>query len=288
MDAFLASHEPVIRLGGFFGVFALMAAWEQYAPCRPLTVPRRLRWTTNLVLAGLNTLLVRAILPVTAAGVAVWAGQRQWGLVHWLGLSQPLAVGLSILALDFVIWGQHRMVHAVPLLWRVHRVHHADLDYDVTTGARFHPFEILLSMTIKLAAVALLGAPVVAVIAFEVLLNATAMFNHGNVRLPGAVDRAVRRVLVTPDMHRVHHSLASDESNTNFGFNLSWWDRLFGTYRAAPRGGQAGVAFGIADHSTVDEVERLPGVLVLPFRREGDGRKRTTAPTGDAVQGLPR
>jgi len=177
-----------------------------------------------------------------------------------------LAVPLAVIALDFVIWLQHVMVHAVPLFWRLHRVHHADPDYDVTTGARFHPLEIVLSMLIKFATIVVLGPPVVAVVIFEVLLNATAMFNHGNIGLPATLDRVLRRVLVTPDMHRVHHSIQDDETNSNFGFNLPWWDRLFGTYRDQPRAGQLGMVIGIRDHADPREVARLDGMLLLPFR----------------------
>jgi len=175
-------------------------------------------------------------------------------------------VPLAVIALDFVIWLQHVMVHAVPLFWRLHRVHHADPDYDVTTGARFHPLEIVLSMLIKFATIVVLGPPVVAVVIFEVLLNATAMFNHGNIGLPATLDRVLRRVLVTPDMHRVHHSIQDDETNSNFGFNLPWWDRLFGTYRDQPRAGQLGMVIGIRDHADPREVARLDGMLLLPFR----------------------
>jgi len=175
-------------------------------------------------------------------------------------------VPLAVIALDFVIWLQHVMVHAVPLFWRLHRVHHADPDYDVTTGARFHPLEIVLSMLIKFATIVVLGPPVVAVVIFEVLLNATAMFNHGNIGLPATLDRVLRRVLVTPDMHRVHHSIEDDETNSNFGFNLPWWDRLFGTYRDQPRAGQLGMVIGIRDHADPREVARLDGMLLLPFR----------------------
>jgi sterol desaturase/sphingolipid hydroxylase (fatty acid hydroxylase superfamily) len=182
-----------------------------------------------------------------------------------------LTVPLAVIAMDFVIWLQHVMVHAVPALWRLHKVHHADLDYDLTTGARFHPIEIGLSMLVKFATIAVLGPPVLAVVIFETLLNATAMFNHGNIRLPAGVDRVLRWFVVTPDMHRVHHSVEDDETNSNFGFNLPWWDRLFGTYRAQPRAGHEQMTIGIHGRRDAHEVARLPGMLMLPFRGEVQG-----------------
>ena len=194
-----------------------------------------------------------------------------WGLLNHFQVPFWIAVPIGVIAMDFVIWLQHVMVHAVPALWRLHRVHHADLDYDVTTGARFHPIEIALSMLIKFATITVLGPPVLAVVIFEVLLNATAMFNHGNIRLPVALDRVLRWVVVTPDMHRVHHSVEDDETNSNFGFNLPWWDRLFGTYRAQPRAGHELMTIGIHGHRDPHEVARLPGMLMLPFRGEVDG-----------------
>ena len=258
-------HETTIRLGFFLAVFGLMALWEVHAPRRRLSVGKTLRWVNNLGLVALNTLILRLVFPAAAVGMATLSAQQGWGLFHYLDAPGVLAIVLSVVAMDFVIWLQHVMVHAVPGLWRLHRVHHADLDYDVTTGARFHPLEILLSMLIKLATVALLGAPVAAVLIFEVLLNATAMFNHANVRLPAAVDRVLRWFVVTPDMHRVHHSVEDDEANSNFGFNLPWWDRLFGTYRDQPRGGHENMSIGIRGYRDPRQVERLPGMLALPF-----------------------
>ena len=214
----------------------------------------------------LNTLLLRLLFPVAAVGLAATAATQGWGLLNHFAVPFWVAVPLAVIAMDLVIWLQHVMVHAVPTLWRLHRVHHADLDYDLTTGARFHPIEIVLSMLIKFATILVLGPPVVAVILFEVILNGMAMFNHGNVGLPEGLDRRLRWVLVTPDMHRVHHSVEADETNSNFGFNLSWWDRLFGTYREAPRAGQVGMTIGIDDHRDPREVDSLPGMLALPFR----------------------
>ena len=267
-EQFVLAHEPTIRLGFFLGVFAVVALWEIAAPRRALTVSKALRWASNLGLVVLNTVLLRLLFPLAAVGVAAFCAENGWGVLNHFQVPFALAIPLAVIALDFVIWLQHVMVHAVPALWRLHRVHHADLDYDVTTGARFHPLEILLSMLIKFATIAVLGPPVVAVVVFEALLNATSMFNHGNIRLPAALDRVLRWVLVTPDMHRVHHSIEDDEANSNFGFNLPWWDRLFGTYRDQPRAGHAGMSIGIRGFTNPSEVDRLDGMLWLPFRGE--------------------
>ncbi|OGB36869.1 MAG: fatty acid hydroxylase [Burkholderiales bacterium RIFCSPHIGHO2_02_FULL_66_10] len=265
-EQFVLSHEPQIRMGFFVGVFALVALWELAAPRRVLKLSRQQRWTANLGIVLLNTVIVRLLFPAAAVGMAALGVEKGWGLLNNYAVPFWLAVPLAVVAMDFVIWLQHVMVHAVPALWRLHRVHHADLDYDLTTGARFHPIEIVLSMGIKFATIALLGAPVLAVVVFEVLLSACAMFNHGNIRLPAALDRALRWFIVTPDMHRVHHSVEDDESNSNFGFNLTWWDRLFGTYREQPRAGQLGMTIGIHGHTDPHEVARLPGMLALPFK----------------------
>ena len=268
MNAFMLQYELAIRLACFFGVFGGVALWEFSAPRRRLTVPRLLRWTNNLALVALNNILVRALFPAAAVGVAAFATRQGWGLFNYYVVPLWMSMLLSVVFLDFVIYLQHIMVHAVPALWRVHRVHHADLDYDVTTGTRFHPIEIVLSMLIKFATIAVLGPPVLAMVIFEVLLNATSMFNHGNLRLPAGLDRVLRWFVVTPDMHPVHHSIEDDEANSNFGFNLPWWDRLFGTYRDQPRAGHLGMTIGIRDHRDPREVARLPGMLLLPFRGE--------------------
>ncbi len=262
----ILAHEAPLRLGFFLGILAVMGLWEVVAPRRPLTVSKPLRWANNLGLVFLNTALVRLIFPAAAVGMAVFATAHGWGLFNHFALPFPLAVILSVVALDFIIYLQHVMFHAVPALWRLHRVHHADLDYDVTTGARFHPIEILLSMLIKFATISVLGPPVVAVVIFEILLNATAMFNHANARLPLQLDRLLRRFVVTPDMHRVHHSIEEDESNCNFGFNLPWWDRLFGTYRAQPRAGHDGMTIGISSIRDPKVCDRLDGMLLIPFK----------------------
>ena len=266
LSDWVLTHEVSIRLGFFFGVFGIVALWELAAPRRTLTVSKPMRWLSNLGLVVLNSVMLRLLFPAAAVGVAVFAGGQGWGLFNYVDSPLWLASIVSVVVMDLVIWLQHVMVHAIPLLWRLHRVHHADPDYDVTTGARFHPLEIILSMLIKFATILLLGPPVVAVVIFEVLLNATAMFNHGNVRLPLRLDRVLRLIVVTPDMHRVHHSVEDDETNSNFGFNLPWWDRLFGTYRAQPRAGHQNMDIGIHGHTDPREVARLPGMLALPFR----------------------
>ena len=267
MESFLLSHEPAVRLGAFLGIFAIIAAWELAAPRRTLLESKALRWTHNLALTVLNSVLMRVALPVATVGVAALAAERGMGLFNLIHVPQPLTILLSVLALDLAIYLQHRMFHAVPLLWRLHRVHHADLDFDVTTGARFHPIEIFLSMLIKFAVILAVGPPAVGVLVFEILLNASSMFNHGNVRFPAAIDRVLRRVVVTPDMHRVHHSIDPRETNSNFGFSLPWWDRLFGTYLAQPREGHEAMTIGIAQFRSPRELW-LDRMLLQPFRSE--------------------
>jgi sterol desaturase/sphingolipid hydroxylase (fatty acid hydroxylase superfamily) len=269
--AWLLSHEIPVRLGIFLGVLALMAAWEVLAPRRALAVSKARRWASNLGIVFLNSALLRIVFPATAVAVAVLAQERGWGLLNQHDVPLALAVVGSVVALDLAIYLQHVMFHAVPALWRLHRMHHADLDFDVTTGARFHPIEILLSMLIKMAAIVVIGPPAVAVMIFEVLLNATAMFNHSNVRLPPAADRLLRLLVVTPDMHRVHHSVEEHETNSNFGFNLSLWDRLFRTYRAQPDAGHERMTIGIRGYRAPKLVSDLPGMLVLPFLGEDTG-----------------
>jgi len=279
MDAFLLTHEVPVRLGIFVGIFATMAVWEVFAPRRALQQRKSMRWTNNLALTVLNSILLRAILPVAAIGVAGFAAERGMGLLNVFPLPYAWALVLSVLVLDVAIYLQHLMFHAVPLLWRLHRVHHADLDFDVTTGARFHPIEIVLSMLIKFAVILVLGPPAVAVLIFEILLNATSMFNHGNVRLPAHFDRVLRWLVVTPDMHRVHHSIDPRETNSNFGFNAPWWDRLFGTYRAQPQAGHDAMTIGIEQFRAPRELW-LDRMLLQPFRADtGDyplGRRRGT------------
>lgn len=265
MADILSSYEPLIRLIAFAGVFALMAAWEIFAPRRHQQIGRSRRWPSNIGVVALDTLLVRLLFPITAIGVALLAEARGWGLFAALNLPQWVAIVLGIVLLDLAIYLQHVLFHAVPALWRLHRMHHADLELDVTTGSRFHPIEILLSMGIKLGVVAALGVPAVAVLIFEVLLNATSMFNHANVSIPASVDRILRWFVVTPDMHRVHHSILTRETNSNFGFNLPWWDYLFGTYRAQPKDGHEGMTIGIRQFRTERDL-RLDQMLIQPLR----------------------
>ena len=264
MSETVLSGEATIRLGFFLGVFAVMALWEGLAPRRGRSVPRRTRWPSNLGIVALNTLVLRLLVPTAAVGVALLGRQHGWGLLNAVALPHWLAVLVSVVCLDLAIYLQHVMVHAVPALWRLHRMHHADLDVDVTTGARFHPAEIILSMIIKMGVVMALGPPAVAVLIFEILLNATSMFNHGNVRMPAKLDRVLRWLVVTPDMHRVHHSIIPRETNSNFGFNLPWWDRLLGTYREQPERGHAGMTIGIEQFRSRRDL-RLDRMLVQPF-----------------------
>ena len=274
----LLVQEPLIRSVFFFGILGIMALWERLSPSRRLSVSKPLRWGSNLGLVVLNTVLLRAGFPLAAVGFAAIAAEQGWGLLNVVALPGWLAILLSVMALDLVIYWQHVMFHALPTLWRLHKVHHADRDFDVTTGLRFHPVEIFLSMGIKIAAIALLGAPPVAVLIFEVLLNATAMFNHGNVSLPRSVDRLLRWVVVTPDMHRIHHSVIVQETNSNYGFNLPWWDYLFGTYRARPAKGNQGMTIGLTEYQNTLRVAQLPWVLLLPFSRQTDDTTLSSRP----------
>ncbi|WP_325893751.1 sterol desaturase family protein [Grimontia sp. NTOU-MAR1] len=266
MLSFVESQESIFRLLTFFSIFGVMAAAEWLFPKRTLTVSKAKRWLNNIALMMLNTAVLRAIFPLAAAGFAAWCSRQGIGLFNILDAPLWLSVILSIVILDGIIWFQHKLFHTVPLLWRLHAVHHADRDLDVSSGARFHPIEILLSMLIKFVAIALLGVPVVAVILFEVILSGMALFNHSNVAIPLSIDRWVRKVLVTPDMHRVHHSIHRYESDSNFGFNLAIWDRLFNTYRAQPEEGHYGMTIGIKSQREEKHVVWLTGLLALPFR----------------------
>lgn len=271
MAVWLGSHEAMIRLGCFLIVLAAMALWERLAPRRALALPRSTRWFSNLGLMVLGSLAARLLVPVAATGVALFAAREGSGLFNQVAMPGWVALVVSVVVLDAAIYLQHLMFHAVPILWRLHLVHHADVDFDTSTGVRFHPVEMVVSLLIKCAVILLLGPPVAAVILFEVLLNATALFNHGNVRPPRALDRRLRWLVVTPDMHRVHHSVHGDETNSNFGFNLPWWDRLCGTYRDQPRAGHTGMVIGLHAPRDPRLVARLSGVLRLPFLRTGAG-----------------
>jgi len=270
MTESLLATEPQLRLIVFLGVLVAMALWELAAPRRRREIPRVIRWTNNLGLVVIDTIVLRLSFPILAVGLAVIAQDSGWGLFNIIEAPDWVAVIVSIIVLDLVIYLQHVMFHAVPALWRLHRMHHADLEFDVTTGLRFHPVEILLSMGIKLAVVAALGPPAVAVLIFEVLLNATAMFNHSNIRLPMLVDRFLRLIVVTPDMHRVHHSIIPEETNSNFGFNLPWWDRLLGTYKAQPKAGHEEMSIGIEQFRTTRDLW-LDRMLVQPIKGPASG-----------------
>ena len=258
-------HEELIRLGAFLGVFVAVALWETRAPRRSMTFGRLARWPHNLGLLFVDILAVRLLVPGLAIAVAVAGEARGWGLLNTFAVPSWVAVLISVALLDLVVYFQHVMFHAVPTLWRLHRVHHADLEFDVTTGVRFHPIEILLSIVIKCAAVAAVGAPAIGVLLFEIALNATAMFNHANASLWPRVERWLRWLVVTPDMHRVHHSVVYEESSSNFGFNLPWWDRIFGTYRAQPKAGHDAMTIGVDAFRTADEL-RLDRLLLQPLR----------------------
>lgn len=260
----ILNYEPAIRLGFFFGILILMAIWEVLAPRRPLATSKRLRWFRNLSIVLIDTLALRLLFPLVATGVAVLAEKESWGLLQRYSLSFGVQMFLGVAALDFVIYLQHAMFHGLPTLFRLHMMHHTDLDFDTSTGVRFHPIEIILSMGIKIAMVAALGISFLAVLIFEILLNATSMFNHGNVRLPGGVDRVLRLFVVTPEMHRVHHSVIIRETNSNFGFNFPWWDRLLGTYKSQPAAGHEGMTIGLSHFRDPNRLTLL-WLLALPF-----------------------
>lgn len=266
MREFLLANEPVLRLSIFASVFTIMALWEVLAPRRRLAIGRITRWPSNLGVVMLDTLVVRILFPTSAVGLALLAEAKGFGLFNAWPVAEWISIIASVVVLDLAIYFQHVLFHAVPALWRLHRMHHADLEFDLTTGARFHPIEIVLSMLIKHAVIGALGAPAVAVLIFEVLLNGTAMFNHSNVRLPRQIDRVARCFIVTPDMHRVHHSVVVRETNSNFGFNLPWWDRLFGTYRDQPAAGHEAMTIGIEQIRDPAE-QRLDRMLTQPFRK---------------------
>lgn len=268
MSNFILEHEPLIRFCFFFGILVLMTLWELLAPRRPLTTSKASRWISNLGIVLMDTVAVRLILPVQAVGMALFVETHGWGLLNNVILPPGMKIILGVLGLDLIIYLQHAMFHSLPVFWRLHRMHHTDLDFDVTTGIRFHPLEILLSMGIKMAAVAVLGPSAVAVVLLEVLLNATSMFNHGNVRLPKEIDRVLRLFVVTPEMHRVHHSVVIKEYNSNFGFNFPWWDRLMGTYQAQPTRGHEGMTIGLSQYRDPRRLT-LPWLLIQPFFEAG-------------------
>ena len=267
----LPFHPDTARLAAFLGLLALLALGERLWPRRPLTVARATRWRINLAIVALDSLVVRLVLPLAPFALAAMLQDRGWGLFNVLSLSGPAEIVASVLLLDLTIYAQHRLFHHLPLLWRVHRMHHTDLDLDVTSGTRFHPVEIVLSLAIKLAVIAVLGSSPLAVVLFEIVLNATSMFSHANLRLPPTVDRWLRLVVVTPDMHRVHHSVIVRETNSNYGFNLPWWDRLFGSYRAQPGDGHLGMTIGLREWRHQADLG-LWSLLQIPFLRKVPGQ----------------
>jgi sterol desaturase/sphingolipid hydroxylase (fatty acid hydroxylase superfamily) len=262
----ILSIEATIRLGAFAAMFVLMAVWEAVAPRRSLRLGRR-RWSSNLALTVLNTVVVRVTVPLGTYGAAELAAQRDWGLLNQTSWPTVCEFLTAVILMDLVVYLQHRLFHEVPFLWRFHKVHHADTDFDVSTGLRFHTFSIVLSMAVKMSAAILLGASPAAVIVSETALNLTAMFNHANIRIPLPIDRVLRWFVVTPDMHRVHHSVLDDEMNRNFGFNFPWWDRIFGTYKDQPTAGHQAMKNGLPEHQT-DTNQSLIWMLTLPLRRK--------------------
>jgi len=264
MNTILTTHEAYVRIAIFLGLFIAIAVAETRFPRRVQSYPKGSRWFNNLTITFLNTVALRLLFPLVPVGFAVYCAEKGFGLLNNLDFSLWIKIVIGVIALDFIIYLQHVLFHIVPLLWRLHVMHHTDLDIDMTTALRFHPIEIILSMVIKLFAVLVLGPPATAVLIFEILLNGTAMFNHGNIRIPVGVDRILRLFVVTPDMHRVHHSVIIRETNSNYGFNLPWWDRLMGTYRAQPARGHDGMTIGIG---WLREAKRLtlPWLLAMPF-----------------------
>jgi sterol desaturase/sphingolipid hydroxylase (fatty acid hydroxylase superfamily) len=263
----ILTGEPAIRLGIFVSTFAVMAVWEWLGPRRGRSIGRVRRWPNNIGVAFVDTILARVAAPAGAVGFALYAQVHRWGLFNSVLLPAWLKLLISLVALDFAIYLQHRLFHYVPALWRLHRMHHADLEIDVTTGARFHPIEILLSLGVKFLVIVPMGAPPLSVLIFEIGLNASSMFNHGNVRIPAWLDRLLRWLVVTPDMHRVHHSVIRRETDSNFGFNFPWWDRLFKTYRAQPEAGHQAMTIGIEQFRDPKELF-LGRMLTQPFRNE--------------------
>lgn len=261
--------ELVVRLGSYFGMFGVMAVLELLLPRRELKTSKAVRWFNNIAVTFLDSALLRLLLPTSAVVAAAFAAGKGWGILNKVPLPGLVEGIVVVILLDMLIYWQHVLFHIVKPFWKLHMMHHADMDIDVTTGARFHPIEILLSMIIKIVAVLILGAPPWSVIAFEVILNGTAMFNHSNVFLPLSLDRALRTLVVTPDMHRVHHSVIIRETNSNYGFNLSVWDRLFGTYRDQPVKGHTAMTIGLANFRDPRDLW-LPRMLAMPF----GGRER--------------
>jgi len=264
MNSLLLNHEPLIRFGFFFGILILMAVWEGLAPRRQLQTSRPIRWFSNLGIVFIDALALRLLPSFSAINAAIFAEKVGWGFLNNAPLVYWPKVAIGVVVLDLAIYLQHVMFHGLPILWRLHMMHHSDLDFDVTTGVRFHPIEILLSMGIKMIVVFLVGISALGVLIFEVILNATSLFNHGNVRLAASIDRVLRFFVVTPEMHRVHHSVIIRETNSNFGFNLPWWDRLFGTYKDQPVAGHVEMTIGLSQFRDSKRLT-LPWLLLIPF-----------------------
>ena len=264
MTEFVFKNEWMIRLAFFGGIFLIIGFAELLVPRRTLTTSKKSRWFANIGIVFINTFLLRLLFPAGAVGISIWIGLHGWGIFNLIQWPLWVEVVLTVILLDVVIYIQHVMFHALPVLWRLHMMHHADMDYDLTTGTRFHPIEIIISMGIKAGAITLLGAPVIGVIIFEILLNGAAMFNHGNFFIPLGLDRVLRLLVVTPDMHRVHHSVFPSETNSNFGFNMPWWDRLMGTYRAQPMRGHDGMTIGLNQFRDPSRLTLL-WMIALPF-----------------------
>lgn len=264
MSSYLLAHEPLIRFGSFFAILIVMAVWEFLAPRRQPQTSKPKRWFGNLGIVFIDTLILRLLSSFSAVSAAGLAERQGWGILNNIAMAYWVEVAIGVVVLDLVIYLQHAMFHGLPVLWRLHMMHHSDLDFDVTTGVRFHPVEILLSMGIKIVAVSVIGISVLGVLIFEVLLNATSLFNHGNVRLGASIDRVLRLFVVTPEMHRVHHSVIIRETNSNFGFNLPWWDRLFGTYKDQPAAGHLNMTIGLSHFRDPKELTLLR-LILLPF-----------------------
>jgi sterol desaturase/sphingolipid hydroxylase (fatty acid hydroxylase superfamily) len=263
----IMNYEITIRISSFFVILLLLAIWELLTPRRVLTTSKKLRWFNNLTIVLLDSVLVRLLFPLLPVSVAVLAHERGWGLLQHLASPYLFEVILAVILLDFVIYLQHVLFHSIPFLWRFHMMHHTDLDLDVTSGVRFHPIEIIISTGIKLTAVWLLGPSAMAVIIFEIALNGISMFNHSNIFIPLNLDRILRLIIVTPDMHRVHHSVIRKETDSNYGFTLPWWDRLLGTYRAQPDKGHQEMTIGIS-RLLDDKQQSLLWLLTIPFRKK--------------------
>jgi len=264
---FYLENEAALRLGIFTSLLVIMAVLESVFPRRIPGTKRASHCLNNLGLVAINSLLLRLLLPITALNLAALVQEKNWGLLNQTNLSVYTEIIIGFVLLDFLIYWQHRMFHKVPVLWRLHRVHHADQDFDFTTGTRFHPLEIFLSMFVKFAGITVLGAPILSVLIFEIVLNGAAMFNHGNIMITGKIDRFLRLLIVTPDMHRVHHSVLATEYNTNFGFNLPWWDRIFSTYQAQPAAGHREMEIGLNQFKDIRVTNRILGMLVMPFKK---------------------